>query len=101
MSSDSKDDQEEAGQMSEGFTHTGPEAVTISGAAIGRQDGPPAPERDTGDRPESRGAGNSGVQNLGLGQINMSGCVTGDGAFLIIGGASGRGPTSGPEPEAE
>jgi len=77
--------------MSEpGITHTGSETVNISGAAIGTSGGGAAPAPD----PEASGPSlrNEGVLNFGLGQINMSGCVTGPGATLHIGG---------PEPEAE
>ena len=79
--------------MSEpGITHSGPGTVDISGAAIGGSGGgQAAPARE----PEASGPflRNEGVLNLGPGQINMSGCVTGPGAILRIGGPE-------PEPEA-
>ncbi len=80
--------------MSEpGITHSGPGTVDISGAAIGGSGGAhagPASELAT-PGPSQR---NEGVLNLGSGQINMSGCVTGPGASINIG-------QLGPEPEPE
>jgi hypothetical protein len=82
-----------------GITNTGPETVNISGAAIGSHTGPAGPSRTVRSAPE-RTAGssvrNEGVLNLGRGQINMEGCVTGPGATIYMGWTRPE-----PEPEAE
>jgi len=82
-----------------GITHSGPEPLNISGAAIGAQGtdrpGPAArPDPELSSGPSVR---NDGVLNLGLGQINMQNCVTGPGATLSI---SQGAPEPEPEPEA-
>jgi hypothetical protein len=83
----------------QGITSSGPETVNISGAAIGSRSGPAGPSRTERSSPE-RTAGpsvrNEGVLNLGRGQINMEGCVTGPGATIHIGWTRPE-----PEPEAE
>jgi hypothetical protein len=75
----------------QGITNSGPETVNISGAAIGSRSDPAGPSRTV--RSAGPSVRNEGVLNLGRGQINMEGCVTGPGATLYIG-------WNRPEPEA-
>jgi hypothetical protein len=68
MSNDKKNDREEVAEISEenrGISHTGPETVDITGAAIGQQGVPPYPSPDRDAEGDSCARGNSGVQNLG------------------------------------
>lgn len=88
-------------EPNQGITNSGPETVNISGAAIGSRSDPARPSRTAGREPE-RAAGpsvrNEGVLNLGRGQINMEGCITGPGATIHIGGTRAE---AAPEPELE
>jgi len=68
--------------MGEGIMHSGEDTLNIEGAAIGRRSAETAGGRE---RPQEPGLANTGVQNLGPGQIVMSGNAVGPGATVVNG----------------